>query len=116
MKHLNSKKILSRKKSSRQALLKSLANSLIIFEALRTTEAKAKNIKIVVEKLITRGKKNNLTIRRELLSKLGNEKAVKKILEVLSPRYLERKGGYLKIIKIAKERIDSAKMAIIKFV
>lgn len=116
MKHRSSKKILSRKKSQKSALIKSLALSLIYYESIKTTEAKAKALKSPVEKLITIGKKNNLFARRQLLGLLQEEKAVKKILEVLSPRYQSRSGGYLKIIKLSKTRIDSAKLAIIKFI
>jgi len=116
MKHRSKKKILSRKKAAKKSLLKSLASSLVIYEKIKTTEAKAKVLRPVVEKLITKGKKNNLTIRRQLLDFLRNEKAVNKILEVLSPKYKERKGGYLQIIKVPNKRKDAAKTAIIKFV
>lgn len=116
MKHRLKKKILSRKKSPKKALFKNLASSLIIYENIKTTEAKAKAIRPIVEKLVTKGKKNNLASRRQLLNFLRNEKAVNKILEVISPRYKERDGGYLKIIKFPATRNDNAKMAIIKFV
>lgn len=115
MKHRSNKKILSRKKSARIALIKQLACSLIFYENIKTTEAKAKALRPIVEKLISRGKINNLTTRRQLLNYLKNEKAVKKILEVLSPRYQTKKGGYLKIIKMPKTKINSVKIAIVKF-
>lgn len=115
MKHRSHKVILSRKKSARTALMKNLANSLIYYEKIITTQAKAKALKPYLEKLITKGKANNLTTRRYLLRYL-QAKATKKILEILGPRFLNRSGGYLSITKIAKPRNDSAKMAIIKFV
>lgn len=116
MKHRNSKKILSRKKAAKKALFKSQAQSLIFYEQIKTTKAKAIALKPIIEKLITKGKKNNLHVRRQLLNFLQNEKAVKKVLEVLAPKYLNRNGGYLKIIKTSKIRKDSAPLVIIKFV
>jgi len=114
MKHRSNKFILSRKKSAKVALLKSLANSLIYYEKIKTTEAKAKFLKPFVEKLITQGKNNNLTARRYLLKYL-QEFAAKKVLEILSPRYSTRPGGYLTIVKLAQRRTDAAKTVIIKF-
>lgn len=116
MKHRNKKKILSRKKGARKSLIKNLAQSLIFYEQFQTTEAKAKTVKAVVEKLITIGKKNNLISRRKLLSFLNNEKAVKKIFEVLAPKYLNRNGGYLRINKTTRFRKDGTPLVIIKFI
>ncbi|MDD5043291.1 MAG: 50S ribosomal protein L17 [Patescibacteria group bacterium] len=116
MRHLKRGKILDRAKAARGALLRSLATSFILYEKIKTTEAKAKALRPFVEKLITKGKRNNLTVRRELLSILYTESAVKKILEDLAPRYKDRKGGYTRITKIIPRKGDGARMAKIEFV
>ncbi|HOZ36944.1 MAG TPA: 50S ribosomal protein L17 [bacterium] len=116
MRHQKKQNKLSRNLGSRKALLKSLACSLIIHEKIRTTLPKAKALKPSVEKIITRAKVNTLANRRLLIKSLGKEKVVKKLLEVVGPRYQERQGGYLRIIKLEPRRGDAAKMAIIEFV
>jgi large subunit ribosomal protein L17 len=116
MRHRNKGKILDRKKESRKALLRSLATNLILFEKIKTTEAKAKAVKPIVEKLITKGKRNDLVARRELTKYIYLNNAIKKVLEDLSPRYKERKGGYTRIIKLGTRAGDAAKMAQIEFV
>ena len=116
MRHRNKKKILDRAKAQRKALLRSLATSLILYEKIKTTHAKAKVLRPYIEKLITKGKKNDLNTRRQLNRYLYKENAVKKVLEVLSPRYKERKGGYTRVIKLGSRIGDAAKMAIIEFV
>ena len=84
--------------------------------AIRTTDAKAKTIKPIVEKLITLGKENNLNTRRRLLAALPTKNAVDKVLEVLGPRYKTRKGGYTRIVKIGKRKGDAAEVVQISFV
>lgn len=116
MRHQKKKKILNRKTSHRKALLKNLAQSLILYEKIKTTEAKAKVLRPIVEKLITKGKVNNLHNRRELKKFLPTKNAVDKVLEVLGPKYKDRPGGYTRIIKIGDRQGDGAKMAIIEFV
>ena len=116
MRHRNKTKTLGRKKAPREALLRSLATSLILYEKIKTTEAKAKVLRPYVEKMITLGKKNTLHARRQLLAKLYLESAVKKALDELSPRYKERKGGYLRIVKLGYRQGDAAKMVKIEFV
>lgn len=116
MRHLKKGKILDRKKASREALLRNLATSLVIYEKIKTTKAKAKVVRPIVEKLITTGKKNDLTARRQLLTVLYHKNAIKKVLEVLSPRYLERKGGYLRIINLGQRKGDGAEIVQIEFV
>lgn len=110
MSHRKKGKILDRKKASREALLKNLAASLIMNEKIKTTQAKAKALRSVVERLITIGKENNLTTFRRLLAYLPLKKIVKKILNELGPKYKERKGGYTRIIKIGRRRGDGAEM------
>jgi len=116
MRHRNNVKTLDRKTAPRKALLRGLATSLILHEKIKTTEAKAKVIRPLVERLITKGKANNLVARRELLKVLYVENAAKKVLDNLSPRYKERKGGYLRIIKLAPRQGDAAQMVQIEFV
>lgn len=116
MRHRKKGKILDRKKASRKALLRNLAISLILYEKIRTTLAKAKALRPVVERLITLGKVSNLQTRRRLLQFLTAENAARKVLEVLGPRYKERKGGYTRIIRIKQRAGDAAEIAQIEFV
>jgi large subunit ribosomal protein L17 len=116
MRHRNKTKILDRKKGPRKALFRALATDLILYEKIKTTEAKAKAIKPIVEKLITKGKAGDLHARRELLKFLYGENAVNKVIEDLGPRYKTRKGGYTRIIKLGARQGDAAKMVQIEFV
>jgi large subunit ribosomal protein L17 len=116
MRHQKKRTKLGRNVGSRKALIRSLATSLIVHEKITTTVVKAKVLKPVVEKMITRAKLNNLQSRRILISALAKEKPVKKLLEVLGVRYQARKGGYLRIIKLGARRGDGSQMAIIEFV
>ncbi|OGY46468.1 MAG: 50S ribosomal protein L17 [Candidatus Buchananbacteria bacterium RIFCSPHIGHO2_01_FULL_44_11] len=116
MRHQKKGKTLDRKAASRKALLRGLANNFIIYEKMKTTKAKAKAVRPLVEKLITLAKKNDLNSRRRLIKVLYHKKAVSKALEVLGPRYLERKGGYTRIIKIGRRDGDAAEMVQIEFV
>lgn len=106
---------LSRKSDQRKALLKSLANSLFEKGKIQTTEAKAKETAIFVSKIITRAKNKDLATQREL-SKLFSQRTVKKLTEVISPKYVGRAGGYTRIFKIGPRKSDSARMAIIELV
>ncbi len=116
MRHLRKNRKFHRIKGQRNALLKALAGNLIIRGKMETTEAKAKEIKSIVEKLITLAKKNNLSTLRILLAWLP-KKSAQKIFYEIAPKYKDRKGGYLRIIKSGKPRQkDGAKLAIIEFV
>lgn len=116
MRHRVKGKILGRKKEARLALLRGLAVELIIHEKIKTTLAKAKTLRPVVEKLITIGKDNSLNNFRQIYSFLQNRQATKKILENLGPRYRERRGGYTRIVKIGRRQGDAAEMAVIELV
>jgi len=116
MRHRNKGKILDRKVGPRQAMVKNLVQSLVLYEKIKTTGARAKVLRSQVERCITLGKKPTLANRRLLLQRLPTENAVKKILEVLSPRYLERKGGYTRIIKLGTRSGDRAEMVQIEFI
>jgi len=113
MRKRNKGRILSRPKSHRKALLKSLADSLFLQGKIKTTEAKAKELKIVAEKMITRAKNNKISNRRLLAKKLSKQ-AVKKLFGEITLRYMTRQGGYTRIIKMGPRNSDSAMMVIIE--
>lgn len=115
MKHLKKGRKFGREKDQRTALKRIMAADLIMKERIKTTEAKAKELRPFVEKLVTKGKNNTLTNQRLLARSLNNE-ARKKLISKTSPRYKDRPGGYLRIIKLGRREADSAKMAIIEFV
>lgn len=116
MRHRNKKKILSRKSAAKKSLLRSLATNLVLHEKITTTKAKASVLRPYVEKLITLGKRNSLVTRRRLFEKVYEKKAAEKILEILSPRYNSRHGGYTRIITLGPRKGDGANMALIEFV
>jgi len=96
--------------------MRSLGRSLVLHEKITTTEAKAKEVKSYIEKLITKGKVNSVASRRILAQEFGRSTAVKKIIETLAPKYEKRSGGYTRVIKLAPRATDAARMAIIEFV
>lgn len=107
---------LNRTKSHRRALFANMAASVIKHEQIKTTVPKAKEIRPIVEKLITLAKKGDLHSRRQALSFLYEEEAVKKLFAVLGDRYKDRKGGYTRIIKAGNRFGDNAPVAIIELV
>ena len=115
MLHGNKKKQLSRGKNQRNALVKTLAVSLIKYEKITTSEIKAKVLRSFVEKLITKGKEGDMSATRLLASKVGPVSA-NKIVKVLSPKYKDRKGGYTRVIKTKTRLSDGASRAQIEFV
>lgn len=116
MRHRKKNKKLDRDTSHRRALLKNLTKSLFLHNKLITTAAKAKYLRPFAERLITIGKNNSLSTRRILIKKLGDEKITKKILEEISPKYKERKGGYTRMIKIGFRKGDSAEIVQIELI
>jgi len=104
-----------REAGPRRALLKSLVRSLIIHEAITTTEAKAKSLRPVVEKLVTRAKGATVADRRILVARIGDSLAAKKLVDTIAPT-MKRAGGYTRIIKLPLRKKDGAKMAQISFV
>ncbi len=114
--HRVSGRRLSRYKDQRTALLRGLVKELIQHERITTTLAKAKETRIVAEKLITHGKKGTLHHRRLALSKLPDKKIVEKVFDDVAPRYAERPGGYTRIVKLGQRQGDGAHMAIIELV
>ena len=107
---------LSRRRDQRRALLRGLVVELIRHERITTTLAKAKETRVVAEKLITHGKKGTLHHRRLALAQVPNTKVVKKVFDDVAPRYTERAGGYTRIIKLGPRQGDAALMAIIELV
>ncbi len=114
--HRVSGRNLSRKKDQRRALLRGLTSELVQHERITTTLAKAKETRIVAEKLITHGKKGTLHHRRLALSQVPNKKVVKKVFDDLSQRYASRPGGYTRITKLGPRQGDGAQMAVIELV
>ena len=116
MRHKHGYKKLNRTSEHRKALIKNMLNSLIKYEQIITTLPKAKLIKPQAEKLITLGKKKNLTNTRVLISKLQDKTNADKILNTLSKRYEKRAGGYTRIVKAGYRYGDNSPMAVIEFV
>ena len=116
MRHRISGRKLNRTSSHRKAMFKNLAASLIKYEQIVTTLPKAKDLRPLVEKMITIGKKGTLHAKRQLISKLPKRADFNKVFNELSERYKERNGGYTRIIKKGFRYGDSAPMAIIEFV
>ncbi len=116
MRHQSKKVTLDRKTAGRRSLLANLAESLILYEKVQTTKAKAKAVQSVVEKLITKAKKNTLAARRDIIKVLYTENAVKKLMEQLGPKYAERKGGYTRVTVIKNRVGDGAEVAMIELI
>ncbi|MBN65992.1 MAG: 50S ribosomal protein L17 [Rickettsiales bacterium] len=116
MRHGMSGRKLNRTSPHRKAMLANMASALVKHEQIFTTLPKAKELRPVVEKLITLGKRGDLHAQRQLVSKLRNESMAKKVVDVLSPRYEDRPGGYIRILKAGFRRGDMAPMAVIEFV
>lgn len=115
MRHHNKTKKFGRVKKVRSALMKSLALALIVDKKIQTTESKAKALRPYVEKFITIGKKTDLTTKRNLISKIGKIGA-DEIIKNISPKYLERKGGYTRITKLPARKSDGSPMAVIELI
>ena len=116
MRHLNKGRKFGRKKGQRHAFIRSLANNLIQHGKITTTEARAKELRGVVERYVTYGKKQTVSSLRLLMSHLPKAAAYKMYHEI-APKYQNRKGGYTRVVKIAKgRRHDASQMAVIEFV
>jgi len=116
MRHRNSNRKLNRTSSHRQAMLRNMATSLLRHEIIKTTLPKAKELRRVAEPLITLGKTATLANRRLAFSRLRDRDIVGKLFNELGPRYLERKGGYLRILKCGFRDGDNAPMALVELV
>jgi large subunit ribosomal protein L17 len=117
MRHLKKGKKFHRLRGDRISFMRNLANDLIRVGSIETTEARAKAIRPVVEKLVTSAKRQTLASRRLLISRVHDEKVAVKLYNDLAPRYAERAGGYLRITKLSVSRKrDGTRMARIEFV
>ena len=116
MRHAKQRNKLSRDSAHRRSLLRNLCRDVVEHERIRTSQAKAKAVKPQVEKLITLGKRGDLHARRIAMSKLRDDAMVRKLFEVLGPRYKERSGGYCRVLKAGFRFGDNAPMAVIEFV
>ena len=116
MRHGISQRKLSRKSGHRKALFRNMSANLIKHEQIITTEAKAKELRPYVEKLVTLAKRGGLSNRRVAMSKLQDETQLKKLFDVLAERYKDRNGGYTRVIKAGPRDSDAAMMAVIEFV
>ena len=116
MRHRRIGRQLSRNSSHRKALLQSLTNSLLRHEAIKTTLPKAKELRRVAEPLITRAKSDSVHNRRIAFARLRDDEVVAKLFTDLGPRYQDRPGGYLRIIKCGHRAGDNAPMAYVSLV
>jgi large subunit ribosomal protein L17 len=116
MKHHDKNRKLGRNSNQRRALLKSLACSLIRDEKITTTEAKAKELRRFIERLTTKASKDDQSTYKFIYSKLGNKTQTSKLIKDIAPKYIERNGGYTRIIKLPIRKSDASKMALIEFV
>ena len=116
MRHGLGHRKLNRTAEHRKALFQNMLNSLIKYEQITTTLPKAKELKPLIDKVITIGKKNNLSNKKRLFSKLQDRSSVVKVFDVLSSRYEKRQGGYSRVLKAGFRYGDDAPMAIIELV
>jgi len=116
MRHGRARRRLNRTASHRKALFTNMAASLIEHEQIVTTLPKAKDLRPIVEKLVTLGKRGDLHARRQVIAQIGNEGVVKRLFETIAPRYATRNGGYLRIMKAGFRQGDNAPLAVIEFV
>jgi large subunit ribosomal protein L17 len=114
MRHKKSGRILGRKSSHRKAMYRNMSASLIEHETIRTTVPKAKELRRVVEPLITLAKEDSVANRRLAFDRLRSKQSVGKLFNELGPRFKERPGGYLRILKIGHRAGDAAPMAIVQ--
>ncbi len=116
MRHGFAHRRFSRTPEHRKAMFANMAVALIKHEQIVTTLPKAKDLRPIVEKLVTLGKKGDLAARRQAIAQIGDETQVKKLFDVLAKRYAERKGGYTRVLKAGFRHGDSAPMAVIELV
>ena len=108
---------LGRTNKHRRSMLANLTKDMIMFEKIETTETRAKEVRKFVDKMITYGKDGSLVARRKALAFLQNDtEAVKKVFDVLAPRFAKRNGGYTRILKLTERRGDDALMVILELV
>ena len=116
MRHGNSGRKLNRTASHRKAMFKNMAASLVEHEQIVTTLPKAKEIRPIVERLVTLGKRGDLHARRQLIAQVGSAELAGKLIATIAPRYANRNGGYLRIMKAGFRHGDNAPLAVVEFV
>jgi large subunit ribosomal protein L17 len=116
MRHAKTHRKFNRRSDHRRAMLANLAASLIKHEQIITTLPKAKDLRPVVEKLVTLGKRGGLHARRQAIAQMRDIAMVKKLFDVIGPRYKDRQGGYTRVLKAGYRYGDSAPVAVIEFV
>jgi len=116
MRHQKAGRKLNRTASHRKAMFANMAASLIEHEQIVTTLPKAKEIRPIVERLVTLGKRGDLHARRQLISQVGSAELAGKLIATIAPRYANRNGGYLRIMKAGFRHGDNAALAVIEFV
>ncbi|MBW8636797.1 50S ribosomal protein L17 [Hoeflea sp. WL0058] len=116
MRHRKSGRKLNRTASHRKAMFANMAAALIEHEQIITTLPKAKEIRPIVEKLVTLGKRGDLHARRQAISKIRDDEMVRKLFDTIASRYADRNGGYTRIMKAGFRRGDNAPLAVIEFV
>ena len=116
MRHAVAGRKLNRTSSHRKAMFNNMAAALVKHEQIKTTLPKAKDLRPIVEKLVTLGKKGGLAARRQILASLKDDKLADKLLTTLADRYKSRAGGYTRVLKAGFRYGDMASMAIIEFV
>jgi len=115
MNHHKATRKFGRERKVRNALLKSLALSLVLEGKIKTTDAKARELRPYVEKMVTSGRTNTVATKRLLVSKIGLSGA-NKLVKDISPKYMDRKGGYTRITKLPARKSDGSLMAVIEFI
>ncbi len=116
MRHHSNGRKFGRESNERHALMQSLARNLIRDMKIKTTTAKAKELRPYVEKLVTRAKTNSVASRRLLITKIQGVPEVKKLVDTIAPKYAERKGGYTRITKLPNRELDGSPMSVIEFI
>ena len=116
MRHLKKGRSLHRSSSHRKAMLRNLAVSILVNERVQTTEAKAKEVRRLVERIITWGKRGDLHARRLVVRQVGSRTVVKRIFDDIAPRYANRPGGYTRILKMGFRHGDNAPMVVMELV
>ncbi len=116
MRHRNTGRKLGRTSSHREAMLRNMVTSLLKYEKITTTDAKAKELRKVAEKMVTLGKRGDLHARRQALSFVRDKEIVAKLFDELSTRYRDYTGGYTRIMKMGSRIGDNAPMSIIEFI
>lgn len=116
MRHAKKGRKLGTDASHTRAMLRSLAAAILINERIKTTEARAKEVRTLVDRIITWGKRGDVHARRLALAELGDQALVKKVFDDIAPRCADRQGGYTRILKLGPRKGDAAPMVIIELV